>query len=100
MFSFLNRNKTQSIASTNEQNNDTQVLDTSHQSMNESNDQKESNVPFIEDIKNSLYEAILHKRTDIVVSLLNQWFKGDFFGISCNLEKYQYQFFEDINFDT
>lgn len=55
MFSFLNRNKS-----------------LSNQSEIELNQNKE----YVEDAKKNLYEAIKHQRTDIVVTILNQWFKG------------------------
>jgi hypothetical protein len=29
-----------------------------------------------EEIQRSLYKAIINKRTDIVVTLINEWFKG------------------------
>lgn len=58
MFSFLNRNKS-----------------ISNQSELEANQSSE----YIEDAKKNLYEAVKHKRTDIVVSILNQWFKGSHF---------------------
>ncbi|RNA00697.1 hypothetical protein BpHYR1_010564, partial [Brachionus plicatilis] len=56
MFSFLNRNKSLS---------------------NQSEIEPNQNNEYIEDAKKNLYEAILHKRTDIVVSILNQWFKDN-----------------------
>jgi hypothetical protein len=30
----------------------------------------------LDEIRKNLYESIIHKRTDIVVSLINEWFKG------------------------
>lgn len=55
MFSFLNRNKS-----------------LSNQSEIELNQSKE----YVDDAKKNLYEAIKQQRTDIVVTILNQWFKG------------------------
>ncbi|CAF0708130.1 unnamed protein product [Brachionus calyciflorus] len=85
MFSFLNRNKAPtSTLSTEIKTNET------HSNEDQLNSQlSEQNLPLIEpkqdvklneymaDAKKNLYEAIIHRRTDIVVSILNQWFKDN-----------------------
>ena len=54
MFSFLNRNKAQNVLPP---KTDELILD-------------------IDDAKKNLYDSIVLRRTDIVVSLMNEWFKG------------------------
>ena len=66
MFSFLNRNKPS-------------AADTKSGSAANGNtsDSIEKNLQTeIEEIEKNLYIAITSRRTDIVVSVLNEWFKG------------------------
>ena len=64
MFSFLNRNKTQNAAPNN--NN------------NKTGDGSSELILDLDDAKKNLYESVVLRRTDIVVSLMNEWFKGNF----------------------
>jgi hypothetical protein len=66
MFSFLNRNKANAA--------DTKSGNTS--SRNANNTIEKSLQTEIEEIEKNLYIAITSRRTDIVVSVLNEWFKG------------------------
>lgn len=58
MFSFLNRNKAQSVDSKKNENGQPEI------------------VVNLDDAKKNLYDAVVLRRTDIVVSLMNEWFKG------------------------
>ena len=65
MFSFLNRNKTQNAAPNNNNNKKT-------------GDGSSELILDLDDAKKNLYESVVLRRTDIVVSLMNEWFKGNF----------------------
>ena len=58
MFSFLNRNKAQSIDAKKNVNGQPEII------VN------------LDDAKKNLYDSVVLRRTDIVVSLMNEWFKG------------------------
>jgi hypothetical protein len=58
MFSFLNRNKAQSIDAKKNVNGQQEII------VN------------LDDAKKNLYDSVVLRRTDIVVSLMNEWFKG------------------------
>ena len=77
MFGFLNRNKTPTTITVEakpvERVNGQANEQTTPLVEQKSNQQL---IEYIEDAKKNLYEAIIHKRTDIVVTILNQWFKG------------------------
>ena len=62
MFSFLNRNKEQSI-------------DTNSKAT-ENGQSTEKFIVTLDDAKKNLYDSVVLRRTDIVVSLMNEWFKG------------------------
>ncbi len=59
MFGFLNRNKNQSIESKKTDADQPQI------------------VVNLDDAKKNLYDSVVLRRTDIVVSLMNEWFKGN-----------------------
>ena len=59
MFGFLNRNKNQSIESKKTDTYQPQI------------------VVNLDDAKKNLYDSVVLRRTDIVVSLMNEWFKGN-----------------------
>lgn len=67
MFSFLNRNK--SLSSTVETRNIGENLNEDAAGL--------SSQGHLEDVQKNLYIAITSRRTDIVVSILNEWFKGN-----------------------
>ena len=58
MFSFLNRNKAQIIDAKKNVNGQPEII------VN------------LDDAKKNLYDSVVLRRTDIVVSLMNEWFKG------------------------
>ncbi len=66
MFSFLNRNKPSAADIKSKISGSGNAGDSIEKDL-----QKE-----IEEIQKNLYLAITSKRTDIVVSVLNEWFKG------------------------
>jgi hypothetical protein len=70
MFGFLNRNKSA-------------VPNDMSKSLSDSKDANQKNGTFsaqdeIEDAKKNLYESIVLKRTDILVSIMNEWFKSKY----------------------
>ena len=83
MFSFLNRNKSSSTTTntndlniaTKDQKNDNQIL-TADKNL-AINGEVPNLQAEIDDAKKNLYESILHKRTDILVSIMNEWFKSN-----------------------
>lgn len=82
MFSFLNRNKGATQQNGSLDNNKNQTAQSNGNHTNEdknanklNNQQLQAN---IDDAKKNLYESIVFKRTDIVVSIINEWFRGIF----------------------
>ncbi len=70
MFGFLNRNKSQ--------------LEQNEKITNHNDSASDSNVNFVSDdavndAKKNLYDSIILKRIDIVVSIMNEWLKGIIF---------------------
>jgi hypothetical protein len=61
MYFFLNRNKTPAAL-------------VQHDAT--SNAQNIANPKLVDDAKKTLYDSIILRRTDIAVSLLNEWLKG------------------------
>ena len=82
MFSFLNRNKGAIQQNGSLDNNKNQTAQSNGNHNNEdknadklNNQQLQAN---IDAAKKNLYESIVFKRTDIVVSIINEWFRGIF----------------------
>lgn len=79
MFSFLNRNKNAGSHATNQlsMNNGQQLAQQQNhlKASKQANENGEQLVINLEDAKKNLYDSIVLRRTDIVLSLLNEWFK-------------------------
>lgn len=77
MFSFLNRNKATTTVTTTPTSTNSTLTPLLDQSTNTTanNDQNLMQAN-IDDAKKNLYDSINLKRSDIVVSLMNEWFKG------------------------
>ncbi len=81
MFSFLNRNKgtTPQNGSLDDDKTQTAVQNNGNHNDNDKNTKLNNQLQAsIDDAKKNLYESIVYKRTDIVVSIINEWFRGIF----------------------
>lgn len=79
MFSFLNRAKNQSYNITGAQTSSINSINSSSNGhLTKANEVVDGSLlqRHLNEVRKNLLEAILLKRTDIVVSLINEWFKG------------------------
>lgn len=80
MFSFLNRTKNQSYNITGAQTSSINSINSSsNKHLTKTNEVLDESIlqRHLNEVRKNLLEAILLRRTDIVVSLINEWFKGN-----------------------
>ena len=70
MFGFLNRNKSQSQQNESTANSNDSSSDNSKKLVSDDS---------VNDAKKNLYDSIILKRIDIVVSIMNEWLRGILF---------------------